>query len=55
MLIMFLSGMAVSSAAPLTILFLTKELAAKVSVAGLFYLTSMAGLLYWTHIRSYVI
>lgn len=45
MLIMFLAGMAVSSAAPLTTLFLTKELGAKASVAGLFYLTSIGGLL----------
>lgn len=45
LLIMLLAGLAVSSSGPLITLFLTKELGADPSVVGLFYLTSIAGLL----------
>ena len=39
---MFLSGLGTSAAAPQIVLFLVKELGASLSLAGLFYLTSLA-------------
>src|ERR1700675_1880436 len=40
---MFLSGLGTSAAAPQIVLYLVKELGASLPVAGLYYLTSLAG------------
>ena len=42
-LAMFLSGLGTSAAAPQIVLYLVKELGASLPVAGLYYLTSLAG------------
>jgi len=40
---MFLSGLGTSAAAPQIVLYMVKELGASLPLAGLYYLTSLAG------------
>lgn len=47
---LFLAGVGASAAAPQIVLFLVRELGASLPVAGLYYLTSLAG-----HVAGYLI